>query len=448
MEITFQKEDGCQKYYSVEAPWTELEPRHREVVKALKSHARMPGFRPGKAPESMLRGRFHKEIREEILEHFLPEAAKSAVEKFALKPLVDPYAEAVAFEEGQAFKCTLIVEEAPPVPAVSAEGISIEAPKAEVKDEQVQKVLESLRQRAAVMKPLEASAGEGDFVVATLLKKGQVKPFERFLCALPQSEDAAERAVVGLKAGDGVDLEVKAEAHDHDHDHEHDHEHGHDHEHAHLAPGSYRLTVTKVARRELPDLNDDFAKDMGADNIEALRAQVRQDVEGQVQRDVRAIQEDRLIEALLEKHKFPVPPTLVERQLKRDVEELAEGLARRGADLNKASVNWEEVFKGRRPVAERKVAAYFLLESVTEKAGLTASEEEVNAYFAAKAQGTGVTPEKLKAYSEKEDQLGGIRQLIAHKKALALLLSQASVTFTEGKSTAQEEPNAPDPHSR
>ena len=203
-----------------------------------------------------------------------------------------------------------------------------------------------------------------------------------------------------------------------------------------------------MARRELPELNDDFAKDMGADDLEALKAKVRQDVEAQVQRDVRSIQEDRLIEALLERYKFPVPPTLVERQLKRDVEDLAEGLARRGADLNKANINWEEVFKGRRPAAEKKVAAYYLLEAVSEKAGLTASEEEVDAYFAARAQGTGVTAEKLKAYSQKEDQLGGIRQLIAHKKALALLLSQASVTFTEGKSAEQEEPNAPDPHSR
>ena len=261
MDITFQKEDGCQKYYSVEALWAELEPRHRDVVRALKSHARMPGFRPGKAPESMLKGRFHKEIREEILEHLLPDAAKSAVEKFALKPVVDPYAEAVAFEEGQAFTCTLIVEEAPPIPAVSAEGISIEVPKTEVTDEQVQKVLENLRQRAAVMKPLEEPAGEGDFAVATLLRKGQSKPFERFLCALAQSEDAAERAVVGLKAGDAVDLEVETGSdgheheHEHDHEHDHQHDHGHDHEydhehdhahdHAHLAPGNYRLTVTK-----------------------------------------------------------------------------------------------------------------------------------------------------------------------------------------------------------
>lgn len=438
MEITFQKEDGCQKYYSVSAPWEDLEPRFREVVKTIRSQARLPGFRQGKAPEGMLKGRFAKEIREEVLEHLLPEAAKTAVEKFSLKPVVEPYVEAVAFEEGRPFTCTLIVEEAPEVPQVRAEGLTVESPKVDVSDGQVDQVMERLRQRAAVMKPLEDPSQPGDFVVAELTRQGQSKPFERLLGALPNSPEAAERAVVGLKAGDETDVEVTDEPHEHEPGHEH----------VHLAPGHYHVKVAKVMRREIPELNDDFAKDMGAESLEAFRARLRKDVEADVAGQVRAIQEERLIDLLVERHKLALPPTLVERQLKSDLEEMAQEFTRRGGDLKKADIDWDALIKSRKPAAERKVAAYYLLDAAARSAGLSASDEDLDAYFAARSAGTGLAPEKVRAYHEKEGRLDDIRTMIAHKKALGLLLSQASVTFTEGKSAAQEEENAPDPHSR
>lgn len=440
MEITFKKEEGCRKSYDVTAPWEEVQPRFASVVRGLRGQIRVPGFRPGKAPDSVVHSRFKKEIREEVLEHLLEDAAKSLVEKFSLKPVVEPYATQIHLEEGEPFSCEIHAEEAPDVPALDAKGVEVEIPRIGVSDEQVEKAVESLRERAAVMKPVER-AEAGDFAVATVQRKGATKGIERLIRAQGEDGHPEEKALLGKAAGETFDLTVTEEpAGEQDHAHAHD-EGGHHH----LAPGEYAVTVSRLMRRQVPDLNDDLAKDLGAESLQDLRAKVRQDIEARVQAEMRGIQEDRVIEALLARSPFPVPPTLVDRQLRSDIEDLAEGLARQGLDLEKSGLDWEKMAQSRRPLAERKVATYYLLSSVARSNGLEATDADVSAYFEQKAAGTKATASQLRAHAEKEGQIDMVKTLIAHKKALDLLLSQASVTFTEGKAATPEAPDGSHP---
>jgi len=453
MEIKLKQSEGCKKTFEVSAPWAEVEPRFAAVARTIRGQARVPGFRPGHVPESVLRSRFRKEIREEVLEQFLKDAAQTMVKDHGLKPVVEPYAAAIQLEEGEPFTCELAAEEAPEVPEADSKGVTIEIPKLAVQDEQVERALEGLRQRAAVMKPVEGPAQEGDYAVTTLQRKGQSKGMERFFAALPQSDHPAEKALMGRRPGDVVEVTVTEaapgddhEGHDHDdHDHEsHGHDHsGHDHGHEgaerqHLAPGDYVITVNKVMRREVPDLNDDMAKDLGAENLASLRTKVRQDIEARLSADLGAMKEEKLLEALLAKTPFPVPPTLVERQLGHDLEELAEGLARQGVHPAKAGIDWDKMAESRRPIAERRVAGYYLMDAVAKRHGIEATEEDLKRYFEQKTAGTRVTAAQFRAHAEKEDQLDSVKTAIRHKKALDLLLSQASVTLAEGKSAAQE----------
>jgi trigger factor len=446
MEITFKNEEGCRKVYDVSAPWEEIEPRYATVAHTLRSRAHIPGFRPGKAPESVLRSRFRKEIREEVLEHLLEDAAKAMVEQHHLQPVVEPYASSIHLDEGQPFTCELTAEQAPEIPEVDAVGLAIEVPRIEVTDKQVDEAVESLRQRAAVMRPLETPAEEGDYAVVMLHRKGQSKGVEKFFRALAASDQAIEKVLGGKKAGDEFDLTVDEDEHDAAKEDGNEHDHAHDH--AHMTPGEYTIKVTKVVRREVPEANDDLAKDLGAESFEVLKAKVREDMEARVQADLKGMKEDRLIEAILEKHSFSVPPTLVERQLRRDLEEFAEGLAGQGLKLDQAGIDWEKMAVARRPIAERKVAAYYLLESVAKRLGMEATEADISAYFEGKTAGTKITAEQFRAHTEKEDQMGMVKTLITHNKALDLLLSQASVTLTAGANTAQEAQHGVDPDSR
>jgi trigger factor len=434
MDISFKNQEGCRKTYSILAPWEEVEPKFREVVRAVRGQAHLHGFRPGKAPESLVKGRFHKEIREEVLERVLPEAARETLGKFSLDPVVEPYVEAVQLEEGHPFVCDLHVEVAPEVPEVNAEGIVVECPRGDVKEAQVDRVLDGLRERAAVMKPQD-EASEGDYLSVTMRRKGQAKGQDLFLRAHADSHHPAERALSGKKTAEVFELKVEegAEPHDPGHDHKNDPSH------AHLAPGEYEFTVNKIVRREVPPLGDDLAKDLGAENLAALRDRVRRDVEARLHAEMRAIQEDRLIEALLGKYPVPAPPTIADRQLREDLQKMAEEWARQGLDPGKAGVDWEEIARSRRAVSERKVSAYYLLKTVAERNGLTASEEDLAAYFQDLSEGSRMPSDRLRARYEKEGRLDDVRDLIARKKALGLLLSQASVTLIEAEPVPTEE---------
>ena len=430
MDITFKNQEGCRKTYSIHAPWDEVEPKFREVVRAVKGQAQLHGFRPGKAPESLVKGRFQKEIREEVLERILPDAARETLGKFSLDPVVEPYVEAVQLEEGHPFVCDLHVEVAPEVPDVSAQGIVVECPRAEVKEAQVDQVIEGLRERAAVMRPQEESS-EGDYLSVTMRRKGQAKGQDLFLRAFADSHHPAERALSGRRTAEVFSLKVDQKTEGHDD--------GHENPHAHLAPGEYEFTVNKIVRREVPPLGDDLAKDLGAESLEALRDRVRKDVEARLQEEMRSLQEDRLIEALLEKYPVPAPPTLADRQLREDLQTMAEEWARQGLDPAKSSVNWEEIARSRRAISERKVSAYYLLKSAAERNGLTAAEEDLTAYFQSMAEGSRMVADRLRARYEKEGRLDDVRDLIARKKVLGLLLSQASVTLIEAEPVPAEE---------
>jgi trigger factor len=432
MDIELKNEEGCKKVYTVSAPWSDMEPRFAEVTKAVSHQVRLPGFRAGKAPAAMVKTRYRKEIREEVLEHLLPEAARALLEKFPVKPVVEPYAEEVHLEEGQDFRCEVAIEVAPEVPEVTADGVSIESPKAEITDEQVQKVVETLRQRAAVMKPREEAAEEGDFAVVTMKRHGQSKDQEIFLSALAASEHPAEKVLAGKKAGESFDLTVEEGEGDQVQPPE-----AADAKKT-LSPGAYSFTVNKVIRREVPELNDDFAKDLGAGSLDDLVSKVRRDMEERVQREVKAMQQDRLLDILLERNPFPVPPTLVERQLRRDLEEMASEMASQGMDPEKANINWEDLAKTRRAIAAHKVAAHFLLTGMADRLTLEATEDDLKAFFAVRAAGTGLTAETLRQRYEKDDRLDDVRTLIRQQKALDLLLSQASVTVNEAAPSTSE----------
>lgn len=431
MDISLKSEDGCQRIYEIKAPWDEIAPRFESVTRTFASEVRMPGFRSGKAPVTMVRSRLKKEIREEVLEKLLQDAAKETLDKFDVNPVVEPFAGAVTLADGEAFSAEITVDVAPDVPEISAVGVTIECPKVEVSEEQIERALEGIQERASVMKPLDGPAEEGDYTMVVLTRKGQSKGLERFFGALPKSEHPVEQALVGKKAGEEFSLNVEKQA---------GHEECEDPNHRHLAPGEYSVKVQKVARREVPELNDDLAKEVGAESLQDLKAKMREDLAARAQAEMRAQQEEKLVDALAAKYPFPVPTIQVDRQVRGDLEDLAEGLARQGMDVAKAGIDWSKMAESRRPEAQKKVVAFYMLDSVARRRSLAASDAEVDEYLAHESKGGRLSPEALKEQAKKSGHLDMVKAIIAHRKAADLLLSEASITLTEGKAPAQEVP--------
>lgn len=433
MESTLKEEKGCQRIFAVSCPWDEVEETWKQVVRAVRHQARFPGFRPGKAPEAMVKGKFKKEIRDEVLEHFLPEAARKLVEKEGLTPVVEPYAMEIHLEEGEPFSCELAVEVAPKVPAVEADGIAIDCRKLEVTPEQMERTLEGMRERAALMKPVEGEATKGDYAAVQYRRGGQGKATEKFFQANPESDHPVERALMGRKAGESFAVTAGPIAEGHE-------------GHGHMAPGEYTVEVTRLVRREVPELGDELAKDLGASDLADLRAKVEQGLKSQAEAAMRSEQREKVVERLLEKHPFPVPPTLVERQLREDLEHFAEGLARQGVNLDKAPIEWDKIADQARPGAERKVRAYYLVDAVVASEKVEVPDADVEAALEDRARSAGVPVAKVRAHYAKEGGLETLRRSLAHSKAVDLLLSKASVTFVAAPATPAGGPDAPHSH--
>lgn len=433
MESTLKEEKGCQRIFSVNCPWEEVEPTWKTVVKAVRNQAKFAGFRPGKAPEAMVKSKFKKEIRDEVLDHFLPTAARQVVENNNLVPVAEPYAAAIELEEGGPFLCELTVEVAPVVPPVATESLSVECVKLEVTSEQIDKTLQNMRERAAMMKPVEGAAEAGDYASVSLRRSGQGKAQEKFFQANSESAHPLEKALVGRTAGEKFTLEVTPAP-------------GGDEKKAPLAPGSYEVEVVRLARRVVPEIGDELAKDLGAENLEDLKAKVESGLKAQAEAAMKSQQREHLLEGLLQRTPFAVPPTLADRQLREDLEHFAESLARQGMDLNKVPIEWDKIAESMRAGAERKVQAYYLLEALTAAEKVEVSDAEVEAALEERAKSAGTSLAQLRARYAKEGLLESLRKSLSHNKTVELLLSRASVTFVAAPAVAEGGPDAPGSH--
>lgn len=431
MDIQLKSEQDCVRTYHITVPAEVVTPLFEDAAREVKAKVALPGFRVGKVPLDLIKSRFRKEIRDEILERELPKWAREVDEKHQLKPVVEPYAGDIHFEEGQPFSCDLVFEVPPAVPPMPDLSTRIGVPKVEVPEDRVLSALDSLRERAATLRPLEEEARDGDYAEVSLQKKGQSKPFPLFRMASGSTGHPVDAALLGRKSGEAFPLRVEVPG---------------DPKARTLAPGDYSVTVTRVARREVPAVDDGLAKHFGLQTLEELRAKIRADLEAEAQGRSRRIQEEKVVGALLERYPFAVPPTQVERQLRSDLEELAGSLAQRGVDVGR-SLDWEKVAESRRSDSERQVRTYYLLQEVARGEGISVAEEEVEAYFAERAAAAGrpeVTPKTVREAYAKEGRLESVHHLLVHRKALDLLLSQASVTFEEGRPNQEEEIHAPD----
>lgn len=418
MESTLKEEKGCQKFYNVKWSWEEVEPHFHHALKEVRAHARIPGFRPGKAPDALLKAKFKKELHDEVIEHALPEMAMGLMKAHDLDPVVEPYAAAIEFQEGGPLSCDIVVELAPVVPAVNTDGLSITCHKLEANQEQVDRLIEGMRERAAVMKPVEDAASDKDYAVVQLRRASQSKGQEKFFQANGQSDHPVERALFGRKAGEKFEVHIAEPA-------------AGEEKKSPLAPGDYVVEVTRLVRREVPELNDDFAKDTGAKDLADLKANVEASLKARAEAGMKAEQRDKAVELLLERHSFPIPPTLVDRQLREDLQKFAESLSEQGVDVEKADIHWDKMAESQRQVAEKKVRAYYLLDALCKQRGIAVTDGDLDTALEPQAKAARMTVEQLKARLAKEDALEGYRRSLAHGRAVDLLLSGASVTFEQ-----------------
>src|SRR5215471_19795208 len=424
--LNAQEESPTRTLLEIEVPPEEVEKTWQAVTRAYAKRAAVPGFRKGHAPESVVVKRFSDEIREDVLERLLPAALGSAVEERKLAVLGRPRIEDLSWNPPGPIRFRARLDLKPEIDPGEWRGIPVSDISIEPTSEEVDRVIDRLREGHAEFHPIEGrAAAPGDFAVADIagsfveiLAPGQnPRTFHDEKITLevghPDSMPEINEALRGLLPGqtqrfrktfpeDFPNEEFRGKTVD------------------------YELTLIALKEKKLPEVNDEFAK-LVSDNetAEGLRDRVREGVRREKQGERRRQFRRVILDALLSRTSFAAPETLVEAETIAALKDYARYLAQSGVDPKEA--DWEKLKQDAVPGAERRVREYLLLDEIARRENIEVTDTEVEAEFKRAAARRGVDTAALREQMAKGDGLEALRDEIRLAKAVDLLINAAKV---------------------
>jgi len=410
-EITVEKtaEDSASKSLRVTVPVDRVREAEAKALKYYVQRARLPGFRPGKAPAAVVRKRFGDAIRQSVLEEVVREGWETARTAEALKPITDPSIRNLKFEEGSPIEFELLVEVRPDITLERTGGFRLERRVPPVTDAMVDEQLARLQEQKAAWIPVEGAVpAPGQMVrveVAPLDEHGPgaSQPYDLVL-GQNQAIPELEERIMSLLPGEQVDTEVKFPE-----DHPDESRRG--------QSRRVRVTLHDVKRQELPPHDDAFAREVGDfENLDALRAAVRDEAEREAVREADAQVRQQLVQQLADANNVRAPESLVHRLLHAY-----------GDMAQMAPEQREEFERQLHPVAEAQVRRDLVLDAVVEAQNLRATEADVDARVGEMAAARGIPAGELYATLQRAKRLPELERALTEEKAFAWLLQQSTI---------------------
>jgi trigger factor len=360
-------------------------------------------------------------VRREVAEHLIPDVYRRALDEARLEPVNEPDLQDVKLEEGAPLSFVAVVEVKPAIALAEYKGVEVQhAPKAVTADE-VAGTLEHMREQQAQFNVVERAAAPGDLLVIdyTLALEGQEPSSQtgyQFIVGDGTVLPEIDQVVVGLSAGDEREVAFRF---------------ADDHRREDLRGKGGRATVKlgEVKEKALPALDDELAKSLGAfDTLEALRAEVRKQLEARRAHDEQRALQEKVVDAVLGGHEFAVPDALVMRQVAHQIEHTREGLRRQGVDPERVPWDYGKMIAELKPAAERSVRRALLLEAIAEREGLAPGEPDVEAELEKIAQASQRPLPAIRRMMEKSGDLEALRHGLRDRLTLDMLVSHAKIT--------------------
>jgi trigger factor len=415
-------EATCRRELDLEIPAEDVSKATERVAKEIARVARVPGFRVGKAPISLIKRRFADDIKGEVLQKLVPERVEQAVAEQKLSPVSQPQVEKLDFNDGQPLKFRAVFDVLPEFELGTYKGLEIEMPPMDVTDEDVNKALEESRERAAAFAPVEGRAIEnGDFAQLKLAgtPEGGGEPIQAdsVLCHVG-AEETMERFnenLRGASVGDHKEFDVEYPA---------------DYPDEKLSGKKfhYAADITGIKVKKLPELNDDFAKDVSeAATLDELKTKIRESLEHQRDHRQKDLQRERVIAELVKLHDFPVPESLVESQMDVRLERMVRSLAQQGVDPRAVNLDWSALRGRQQDRAKDDVKAELIIDRIASTEKIDASDEDVDHELEHLAGHSGESAEAIRARLTKQGALDRMKAKLRSDKTLDWLAQNAKV---------------------
>ena len=405
------KEDACTATFSVEVPAAQVEAESHNALLRFQQRAKLPGFRPGKAPLDMVRQQFGAHLQEEVIDHFARKHVPEALLELKLSPVAAPVITDVSREAGKPMQFHLRVEVPPRVAPKDYAGIKLIRQDYPATDELIAARLEELREAHARLEAAaEESVGKAHYVVVDYSASRGGKPLADAKGVGELVDMSSEQAVaglteglLGLKRGESKAISVKLGGQDTQLD----------------------VTVKEIKTKILPLLDADFAKDMGLETIDELKAKLKEVIAEEGRTRTERELSEQLENGLLQSNRIPVPPSLSQAQLEHMIERLQRQLLGGRGEFSVQQL--DELKTKLRPQAEDRVRISFLLPAIAQREKIDVAEAEVQAELE-KSLSAAETDEKKThvraAFSERRDEILG---MLRDRKTLDFLRAKATV---------------------
>jgi trigger factor len=417
--------ESCKRALEFSVPPEEVEAETSRVLADVQKRAKLPGFRPGKAPVSLIRRQFEQDIRQSVLENLVPKHIRKRFEEDNLQVIGTPDITDVHFHEGEPLRFKAEFEVVPDIELGDYQGLSVPYHEPVVTDEDIAKRLDEIREQKAEYvnidpRPIE----DGDYAVVALESLGGVEePIRQDETMLHIGAEDTLQAFTenlqGASPGDVKEFEVS---------------YPEDHTQNRLAGKTvhFRAEVKGLRRKELPEINDEFAQDLGDyRGLEELRDAIRKSIFAQREQEAQRTAKENLVDQLINGHEFPAPEAFVERQIRNRVEQNLRALAAQGVDPRSLNLDWQKVRETQRDQALKEVKGSMLLSRIAEREAIHATREEVDREIERVARQQREPFAAVRVRLEKEGTVDRIANHIQTEKTLSFLFEHARKTAEE-----------------
>ena len=437
MEVAVSDSENCKKDITIEIPADEVKAEFDKTYTAYARYAKIPGFRPGHAPITVVKQRFRKDAREDVIKEMIPQALEHAIVDHKLQPVGPPEISDITVSEGEALRFKASVEVLPDFELKDYKGLKLTRWVSPISEEMVENVLEEWRRRGAQLVTVDDRVSEdGDFISVNLAGKFVGDENAEDLKADEVTVEIGAEGVPeefsenlkGVRAGDNRNFRVA-------------------YREDFTSPGlagktvDFEAAVVAVRRQEVPELDDDFAKEHDQETLAALRESVRGDLQRMADsRSDQALREEA-ISKLTADYDFAIPESLLDREAEQRLRDFANMLFRRGASPEMLrDIDWDARRAEARTQAIDNVRAALVIAKVAEAEGIQVSEAEVNEEITQIATHTGESEEAVRAQLTKDESVSTIERRLRHQKALESIVNHAEVAVEENATEPEVEP--------
>jgi trigger factor len=422
MKTEFADVNATRKTVRVEIPTDVVTTEIDRIARDYSRKARVPGFRPGKAPARVIKQRYKDQILHDVAHDLIPRAVDEALREKGMEAVDTPDVREVTIEEGQPLTFTASFDTVPSFDPGDLATIAFRRASPAINEEAVQTALQRLRDRAARFEPVDGrGVDHGDTAVLDLERRDaggapDKHPDVSIELGAKANPPGFDEQLLGLETGATKSFTIHYPA---------------DYPIGELANTdvSYTVTVKGLKRRVVPELDDEFAKDLGEfDTLDALKARVREDLEHEARHAAEREDRAELMKQLATRLPFEAPASMIEREVDRRLQEFARRLVDQNIDPRQAGIDWDAFRESQREVSREAVAAALVLDEVTRREQLQVSDEEVEAEVGRYAERTGRTPAAVRAALEKEGGLSRIYAGLRREKSIDFVKSHATIS--------------------